>query len=239
MFRTQTLEDRIDAEFAKLGSKNVTILAASGDGGSHFSFGPFTSGSIASDLNAIICEKMHMPVYPASSQWVLAVGGTQWVADSMYAPACSPTTPCAWTQTGCGFANKDLDEENTVRLSTVKKYLNSAESEFKSVFSKAGTFNPKGRPYPDVSLLAQFGIPLCTYGGCSGCGGTSAAAPAMGGLISLINDDRLNNDMAPLGHVNTKMYELMQDASAYAECFNDIYVEDVDPLWDVSSYSSS
>lgn len=62
MFNTQKIEDKIDVEFAKLGAKNVTILAASGDGGSHFAFGPFSSGEIASDLNAIICEKMNMPV---------------------------------------------------------------------------------------------------------------------------------------------------------------------------------
>lgn len=67
MFVSQTLEDKIDTEFAKLGSKGVTIVAASGDGGSHFSFGPFDSGALASDLNGIICEQMHMPVYPTSS----------------------------------------------------------------------------------------------------------------------------------------------------------------------------
>lgn len=62
MFNSQILEDRIDTEFAKLGSKGVTIVAASGDGGSHFSFGPFDSGALASELNSIVCGQMHMPV---------------------------------------------------------------------------------------------------------------------------------------------------------------------------------
>jgi len=69
MFKSQNLEDRIDVEFAKLGSKGVTILAAAGDGGSHFSFGPFDSSSnIATELNKIICDKMHLPVYPTASE---------------------------------------------------------------------------------------------------------------------------------------------------------------------------
>ena len=48
----------------RLGLRGTTITAASGDGASHFAFGPF-SGGIGDDLNAIICNKMNMPVYPA------------------------------------------------------------------------------------------------------------------------------------------------------------------------------
>lgn len=120
MFHSQNLEDRIDVEFAKLGAKKVTIVAASGDGGSHFSFGPFSSGEIASELNAIICEKMNMPVYPTSSPWVLAVGGTQWLSDGMYAPPCTPTQPCAWDAAGCGFSNQDMDANQQVRINTAQ-----------------------------------------------------------------------------------------------------------------------
>jgi len=122
------------------------------------------------------------------------------MSDGMYAPQCSPTKPCGWDETGCGFSNKDADPKNNFHQNkVVNNYLKSAKSKYKPVFSKAGTFNEKGRAYPDLSLLAQFGIPLCTYGGCSGSGGTSASAPEMAGMISLINDKRLNNGLNTLG----------------------------------------
>lgn len=58
MFGSQDIEDRVDVEFQKLGLKGVTVLASSGDGGSHFAFGPFGKSS----LNEIICDEMNMPV---------------------------------------------------------------------------------------------------------------------------------------------------------------------------------
>ena len=60
MFDSEAVEQRIDAELAKLGLRGTTITAASGDGASHFAFGPF-SGGIGDDLNAIICNKMNCP----------------------------------------------------------------------------------------------------------------------------------------------------------------------------------
>jgi subtilase family serine protease len=44
MFQSQQQEYSIDIEFMKLGLRGVTITAASGDGGSHFAFGPFNRG---------------------------------------------------------------------------------------------------------------------------------------------------------------------------------------------------
>ena len=63
MFPSEDMERRIDAELAKLGMRGTTVTAASGDGASHFAFGPF-SGDIGGDLDEIICKQMNMPVYP-------------------------------------------------------------------------------------------------------------------------------------------------------------------------------
>ena len=92
--------------------------------------------------------------------------------------------------------------------------------------------------YPDVAALAQFGIPLCDYGGCSGSGGTSASAPTVGGLLSLVNDARLNAGLKPLGFINTKLYALMEDPAVYADCFTDVGIEKVGDNWDCNTYSS-
>jgi len=75
-------------------------------------------------------------------------------------------------------------------------------------------------------------------GGCSGSGGTSASAPTIAGMISLINDKRLNSGLEPLGFLNTKLYRLMEDPKIYEECFVDIGIEKVGELWDCETFSS-
>ena len=40
----------------------------------------------------------------------------------------------------------------------------------------------------------------------------------MAGMLSLINDARLNAGLKSLGYVNTKLYSLMADAGVYSSC---------------------
>ena len=75
-----------------IGIRGVTILGASGDGGSHFSFQRFSGGAIAETLNKISCE-FQFPVFPTSSPYVLSVGGEQWKDLDM-------TKPIAWDGSG-------------------------------------------------------------------------------------------------------------------------------------------
>ena len=51
--------------------RGVTVMGASGDGGSHFSFQEFMGGHMAEVLNKISCE-FQMPVYPTGSPCVCA-----------------------------------------------------------------------------------------------------------------------------------------------------------------------
>jgi len=235
MFDSEVVEQRIDAELAKLGLRGVTVTAASGDGASHFAFGPF-SGDIGDSLNEIICTQMNMPVYPTCSPYLLSVGGIQWQSDDMYGPECSKTKPCAWTDGGAGFSWQHA--QPAYQSATSPAYVKLGEKVAPKTMPKASTYNATGRGYPDVAALAQFGIPLCDYGGCSGSGGTSASAPTVAGMLSLVNDARLNKGLKPLGFVNTKLYKLMEDASTYAECFTDVGIEKVGDDWDCNTYSS-
>jgi tripeptidyl-peptidase-1 len=234
MFASAEVESRIDVEFAKLGLRGVTIVAASGDGGSHFAFGPF-SGGIGGALDSLICSGLHMPVYPTASPYVLSVGGTEWQPDDMYGPSCSSTKPCGWESGGGGFS---WDHGAPYQSNVIPSYIKLAEKVAPQTAPKAGTYNATGRGYPDFSALAQFGIPLCTYGGCSGSGGTSASAPTVGGMLSLINDARLTKGLKPLGFINTKLYSLMADKAVQDECFKDIGIEKVESLWDCQTYST-
>ena len=84
-------------------------------------------------------------------------------------------------------------------------YITSASVAFSSTWPPSASYNDTGRGYPDVASLAQFGIPLCTYGGCSGSGGTSASAPTVAGMLSLVNDARLDGALPPLGFINPRL----------------------------------
>lgn len=65
MFKPDTM-DRINMEFMKLGLMGVTITAASGDGGNHFSFNKYDGGVLADALNKESCNFSY-PVFPADS----------------------------------------------------------------------------------------------------------------------------------------------------------------------------
>jgi len=235
MFGSAAIEDRIDAELMKLGLRGVTVVAASGDGGSHFAFGPF-SGEIGGALDTIICGSMHMPVYPTASPYLLSVGGTEWSADTMYGPTCSADKPCGWSGGGGGFSW--ATSAPAYQRNVTAAYITAAGKLAPSTFPTAGSFNGAGRGYPDLAALAQFGIPLCTYGGCSGSGGTSASAPTVAGMLSLVNDARLDAGKPPLGFVNTRLYSLMADPKVAGECFADVAVDQVGSLWDCPNFST-
>lgn len=136
------METRIDAEFAKLGLRGVTITAASGDGASHFAFGPF-SGDIGDSLNTIICAQMNMPVYPACSPYVLSVGGIQWSSDDIYGPECSPDKPCAWTDGGAGFSWQHAKPDYQANVTDA--YVSAAEKIAPKTMPPRSTYNLRGR----------------------------------------------------------------------------------------------
>lgn len=231
-------QERINTEFMKLGLRGVSIFAASGDGGSHFSFGPFSTGDLAASLNEVICKTnggINMPVFPTSSPYLTSVGGTQWQSES-YGPECSATQPCGWTDGGGGFswdfAAPDYQKNVTAT------YLTGARA-FK-VMTPEGSYNANGRGYPDLSALAAVGIPVCDYGGCSGSGGTSASAPTIAGMFTQINDARLNGGLKPLGFLNPRLYQTMADPAVFADCFWDVGSNygTPGPFWDNDAYST-
>lgn len=78
MYATASIVERTNIEFLKSAARGVTLLGATGDGGSHFSFGAFPSDTqIGLDLNDISC-RFALPTFPAESPYVLGVGGEQW-----------------------------------------------------------------------------------------------------------------------------------------------------------------
>ena len=127
------------------------------------------------------------PMWPASSPHVTTVGGTV----SM--------TEC-WDHSGGGFSN--IFETPSYQQSAVYTYLQNAKS-----LPDKNHFNATGRGYPDLSVfsinydIVILGIPWPVDG-------TSCAAPTTAGIISLLNDVRMNNGQTTLGFLNPLLYKL-------------------------------
>jgi len=205
MYDSGAQMSRANTEFMKLGLRGTTIVAAAGDGGSHFSFEKYHGFSeLVRKLNEVSC-KYNFPTFPAASPYVLAVGGNTWPN--------GPSTPSHWSGGGSGFSWRFPMPD--YQKSVVNAYLKANAGSNPA----PGAFNASNRAYPDLSTMAV-NIPL-VYDGHSGTvGGTSASAPEAAGMISLINDVRMNAGLKPLGWVNPRLYQ-MGEAHA-SESFYDI-----------------
>jgi len=195
MYDSSTQADRMNNELMKLGMRGVTILVATGDGGSHFSFEPFAPGGIGDELNVISCQ-YNFPTFPAASPWVTGVGGIDLQGDPK-------GTPVAWEGSGSGFSWRfpRPPYQAAVVADYLMKYGNS------SGFPSKGSFNATNRAYPDVSAVA-IDVPMILDGKEILTGGTSASTPTFAGLISLINDHRLTNKLPSLGFLNPRIYRI-------------------------------
>ena len=209
--------ERINTQLKMLATRGVTVLSASGDGGSHFTFGKFNplDGDIAIALNKVGCVQQS-DLFPAASPWVLAIGGTMW-------PNGDPAAVEGWSDrsgaSGGGFSEQWAMP--SYQSAVVAAYL--AKQSGKAGFAVQGTYNASNRAYPDVSAFMD-GIPLCTNGHCSASisGGTSASTPTWGGIISLLNEARIaNGGLPPLGLVGPRIWA-MASAGHANEAFRDV-----------------
>lgn len=161
---------RTNDEFEKIGISGRTLLFASGDSG-------------------VACKhNKYTPMWPCSSPYVTAVGGT---TSSME----------VWSLSGGGFSNvftaPDYQKE------AIQAYFKRGDA------PSSKYYNPSGRGYPDVNafsvnFLVEYAESIVPVGG------TSCAAPTFAGIISLLNDVRLNKGMKPLGFLNPLLYQSLK-----------------------------
>ena len=132
--------------------------------------------------------KKYHPNWPASSPYITSVGGTS-------------NIETVWTMGGGGFSNKQAMPD--YQKEAVQKYLAS------SAAPPTKYFNESGRAYPDVSAFAvnfviyylevEFSVD-----------GTSCATPTFAGVVSLLNDIRLNSNKPTLGFINPLLYSVLK-----------------------------
>jgi len=142
----------------------------------------------ASGDNGVGCDgSKFSPDFPASSPYVTTVGGTYMSGSDEVAVGFS----------GGGFSNYfDLP---TYQSSAVAKYLSGSN------LPPASYYNASGRAYPDISAFAT-DFTIVVGGSETAVDGTSCAAPTASGIISLLNDIRLNKGDSPLGFLNIWLY---------------------------------
>jgi len=202
MYSSEDLVARIDNEFMKMGSRGVSLFAATGDGGNHFSFGPFkpfgADSTLAKALNEISCNTT-LPTYPAASPWVTGVGASQMQeTNTGYSPIGCSTQTGATITGGAGFSWQF--PMPSYQQSVVQAYLTAnANTNF-------GNFNSSGRAYPDLTGIGN-NIPIVVNSRKMVVAGTSCSTPEVAGVFSMINDQRLNNNLPALGFINTRLYQ--------------------------------
>lgn len=126
------------------------------------------------------------PNWPASSPSVTSVGGTESMTK-------------VWSSGGGGFSNVFTTPD--YQKEAVKAFLNSGKA------PDTKYFNSSGRAYPDISAFA-IGFIIYVDGMEDNVGGTSCSAPTAAGIVSLLNDVRLNNGMSSVGFLNPLIYKL-------------------------------
>lgn len=148
---------------------------------------------VASGDNGVGCynRTQYMPEFPSSSPYVTTVGGT------VRTTAGSVT----WPRSGGGFSNHFRMPR--YQKGVVMDYL------LGDSVPPFNFFNMSGRAYPDVSAYA-LGCEIIWQMLNETSGGTSCSSPIIAGVVSLLNDVRLNNGMKPLGFLNPLLYEALQ-----------------------------
>jgi len=129
------------------------------------------------------------PNWPASSPYVTTVGG---FFDSGGIKGDSISSG--------GFSN--YYSIPSYQADAVNDYLTTGPS-----LPPANQYNKSGRAMPDVSSFSESVI-VFQNGGEISVGGTSCASPVFAGIISLINDNLLQNGLKTLGFLNPALYKI-------------------------------
>ncbi|KAM9341285.1 LOW QUALITY PROTEIN: tripeptidyl-peptidase 1 [Symphorus nematophorus] len=179
--------NRINTEFMKAGVRGISLLFASGDSGAgckHLGKG----------------QNSFRPSFPASSPYVTTVGGTSF--KNPYKVTYEVTDYIS----GGGFSNVFTMPD--YQVSAVDAYLKGVAAKL----PPKSYYNTSGRAYPDMAALSDNYWVVINRVPVPWVSGTSASTPVVGGMLSLINDQRLLKGLPALGFLNPRLYKLKGQA---------------------------
>lgn len=194
---SRTLVERLLAAEAALG---ITVVVAAGDSGSS----ACARGVPASKLTS--SDKKPQVSWPASSEWVLAVGGTNLTLDASNAIA--STGP--WNDTvypapfnkAAGGGGGQSSFEARPSWQPAQSY---ASSKYRMVPDVAA-FADESPGYPIVCSNGVKGCPKSPQQGITFVGGTSAATPLVAGMIALWNQQAKQQGLPRPGFLPPLLY---------------------------------
>jgi subtilase family serine protease len=223
-------------------SQGQTVVVSAGDNGSTDCYGDTTLSTTQQQTLAVD--------FPASSQYVTAMGGTEFPAADV-----APTNTTYWKPAGGTDVissalsyipeqvwNNDAVANGVATLSSSGGGASALTSRPSWQTGVPGIPSGSFRLVPDISLDASnVNAPYlycssdtstgvtgsCTNGFrdsskkyLTAAGGTSFDAPIFAGMVAILND-RLNNTTGQ-GVINSTLYTLAANASTYAKAFHDL-----------------
>ncbi|KIJ65943.1 hypothetical protein HYDPIDRAFT_166913 [Hydnomerulius pinastri MD-312] len=193
------------AEYAKLGLMGVTVVYSSGDYGVAGSWGECLNPDGSQSLDGTIFN----PSFPSTCPFVTSIGATQvspgkTVYDSE--DACEQVI-----YSGGGFSNYFAVPD--YQKNAVSSYLKDFPPAYPgNIWNSTGT----SRGYPDISANGANYV-IAVDGEFSLIYGTSASAPVVGAILTMINDARITANKKPIGFINPMIY-----SSNFSDAFNDV-----------------
>ena len=198
---TAAYERRQCNEYMKLGLQGTTFLFTSGDNGVAGNFGQCLTQNGTYNAGG---QGRFNPSFPSTCPYITSVGATQ------ISPGASVTAPEVACETvalsGGGFSN--VFPLPDYQSAAVKAWFaNNANNRTSNFTYTSAQFNntQRTRGYPDISanganyVTAVDGVFTLVYG-------TSAAAPTVGSIFTLVNQARLNAGKSTIGFVNPTLY---------------------------------
>ena len=167
--------------------------------------------------------KGYFPSFPATCPYVTAVGATMGPELGQTEIACQSQLGGIIT-TGGGFST--YYSTPSYQQSILDYYFDNLKSKPRS------GYNSEGRGYPDIAFI---GVNYQVYiqGSIYSLYGTSASAPVLAAMVSLINAERLKNNQSSVGFLNPTLYAYGYGGSYFGKAWNPF--KGVYPFTDITS----
>jgi len=145
------------------------------------------------DDGAACKDNKFRPAFPVSSPYVTGVGGTG------FSNPFSTGPEFGYEISGGGFSN--VFPRPLYQAAQVASYMNTSQVPPQMYFNKTG------RAYPDIASLCRHFWIVKNIIPAPGVMGTSASAPTVAGIMSMLNEYRLRSNKPTMGFLNPFLYK--------------------------------